>query len=79
MPIYVYRIHTVYVLYVLAKTACLWRAFIAMAHCLQHDATTITILVYLTMLGQCMLPATIAYDYGERKDYTQLSDGAYSF
>ena len=42
------------------------------------DATTITILVYLTMLGQCMLPATIAYDNGECKDYTQ-SDGVYSF
>ena len=35
------------------------------------DATTITILVYLMMLRQCMLPATIAYDNGECNDYTQ--------
>ena len=42
------------------------------------DATTITILVYLMMLRQCMLPATIAYDNGECNDYTP-SDGVYSF
>ena len=42
------------------------------------DATTITIPVYLIMLGQCMLTATIAYNNGECNDYTQ-SDGVCSF
>ena len=35
------------------------------------DGTTITILVYLMMLGQCMLPATISYNNGECNDYNQ--------
>ena len=40
-------------------------------------ASTITILVYVMMLGQCMLPV-IASDNSECNDYT-WSDGVYNF